>query len=107
MNKIIGKIGGAIAKNGTQIALVTIVVIVAIILTSRYKDRAYKEFLKKHDKETAERLRVEFNKELDILKCKFNKELNNFNNKLNEEKYKQQVRDLCYRYNISAQKVVG
>lgn len=59
--------------------------------TSRYKDKAFKEFLKKHDKETAERLSKQFEKEIEAVKEKCNED---------KETYKRKVNDICRKYGI-------
>lgn len=105
LNNALEKMGKALAKNGPIIAKkvggLVIAAIIAIIFTSNYKDKVYKELMKKHDKETAERLSKEFNKKLETLK----KEYEDKHIKTKEE-FKQKVTDLCREFGIDPKNVV-
>ena len=105
INNALDKIGKELAKKGPIIANnvggAVIAAIIAIILTSRYKDKVYKELMKKHDKETTERLSKEFNKKLETLK----KEYKDKHIKTKEE-FKQKVSELCREFGIDPKNVV-
>lgn len=63
-------------------------IIVTVVLVSKVKDKAHKEFVEKHDIETAERLSKSFNERVDKLQ------------KDSISKFKQGVKDLCKEYQI-------
>lgn len=65
--------------------------LVASILTSNYKDRAYEELIKKHDRETAKRLSAEFNRKLEELEKRHSD---------NEKKLRDSIIRLCYEMGI-------
>ena len=98
MGKVLAKYGPIIAKN---VGGAAIAAIIAVILTSRYKDRVYKELIKKHDKETAERISKEFNQKLEVIKKEYKDEIIK-----TKEDFKQKVSDLCREYGINPQNVV-
>lgn len=68
------------------------------LLTANYKDRVYKELLKKHDEETARRLTLQFDAKLKELEDRYEK---------NEKVLKQRVRDLCASYGVPANCVLA
>lgn len=105
LNNALEKMGKALAKNGPIIAKkvggAAIAAIIAVILTSRYKDKGYKELMKKHDKETAERLSKEWSHKLDALKKEYKDE------KIKtKEEFKQKVIELCREYGIDPKNVL-
>jgi hypothetical protein len=68
MGKVLIEKGPEIAK---KVGSAVVIAVTAIILTSKYWKRVNKELMKKHDKETAERLSKEFNKKLEMLRKEY------------------------------------
>lgn len=85
----------------SYLAVSAITAILFSILVSKYKDRAYKELMKKHDKETAERLSKEFNQKLESLKEDYENETIK-----TKEEFKKKVSVLCREYGINPKPVV-
>lgn len=87
------------AKIAGLIMSYVMVAVFASILTSKWKDNVYKEYLKKHDKQTAEKLTKQFKSEVDALKKDIAKL------KQEKEQAKKQFRDriivLCKKYGVS------
>lgn len=63
---------------------------------AKIKDKAFDEFLKKHDRETAKRMAKEFNKQLKQIKKE---------HKDNEEKMKKKMKDLCDLFGVDPEVV--
>ena len=59
-------------------------VIVTVFLTAKAKDRAYKEFVKKHDEEMAKELSVSFNRRIDGFDMDIKKSIGKFKAAVNE-----------------------
>ena len=53
-----------VIKGAAAVAALAVSAITGIIIDRKIRNKAYKEMLAKHDKETAERMREEFNAEL-------------------------------------------
>ncbi len=70
--------------------------IIGAITMAKIKDKAFKEFLKKHDKETARRMAKDFKKQLKKIKKE---------HKDNEEKMKKKMKDLCDQFGIDPEVV--
>lgn len=70
--------------------------ITGMITMAKIKDKAYKELLKKHDKETAKRMAKEFKAKLKRIKKE---------QKDNEEMLKKKMKDLCKEFGIDPEKV--
>lgn len=100
LNNALSTIGKAVAKNGPKIAKYVVVAVIGALIGSKYKDKVYKKLIKKHDKETAERLSKEFDQKLEVIK----KEYKDKDIKLNE--LKQKISDLCREYGIAPKNVV-
>lgn len=110
--KVITKGGAFLAKEGvkqgTKIAAVIvshlIAIIVTMILTSNYKDKAFEELLKKHDKETAEKLTEQFKSEIDALKKEIAKL--KLDKKEMIRRFKEGVENICRKYGIDPKVVL-
>ena len=85
------KIGGIIISH-------IIAIILAIIRTSKYKDKVFNELRKKHDKETAERLTEQFQSDINALK----KEIAQLKieKKEVEQKLREGIERICRKYEI-------
>ena len=64
------------------------------ILTSKKKDKVYKELMKKHDAETAERLTKQFQQKYDDLVRKYGKAASE------QQKLREAVINLCREFGI-------
>lgn len=71
-------------------------VIIGAILMALYKNRAFKKFLKEHDKKTAKKMSEEFGKKLDAIKKKYRND---------EELRKRKMYDLCKEFGLDPEKV--
>jgi uncharacterized membrane protein (DUF106 family) len=98
MGKVLIEKGPEIAK---KVGSAVVIAVTAIILTSKYWKRVNKELMKKHDKETAERLSKEFNKKLEMLR----KEYEDKHIKTKEE-FRQKVSELCREFGIDPKNIV-
>lgn len=79
-------------KVAVTVAALTVTAVSAIIIDRKIRNKAYKELLAKHDKETAERMREEFNAELKSIRdAKYKSEA--------EEQRK--INELCRKYGVS------
>lgn len=79
-------------KGAAAVAVLTIIAISVIIIDRKIMNKAYKELLAKHDKETAERMREEFNAELKRIRdAKYQ----------SEAKEKRKINELCRKYGVS------
>ena len=81
-----------------------IVIIITSMLTSKWKDKIFAEFLKKHDKEMAEKLTKQFKSDMDDLKrqiaaLKLDKEET-------KKRFKEGVITLCEKYGIDPNEVL-
>lgn len=104
--QMLSKAGGVLAnesvKQGAKIGGIImshiIVAFLSIMLTSKWKDKVFAEFLKRHDKEMAEKLSEQFKSEMSDLK----KQIADL--KLDKEEAKKRFRDgviaLCEKYGI-------
>jgi len=82
---LLRKIGGAVvATVGT--------LIIGSVLTSKYKDRAYKELQEKHGIEMGKKLSEEFNKRIDAITAK----------KPSKQEFKKNVAGLCQEFGIAS-----
>lgn len=95
-------------KRGAMIAgrIASYVIVIALtsILVSNYKDRVFKSFLKKHDKEMSTKLSTEFQNEINRLKS----EIADLKLKKKEsiEKFKAGVENICKKYGIDPNEVL-
>ena len=78
-----------IKKISVGLAAAVAVVIVSTVIVSKVKDKAYKEFISKHDEETARSLAEAFNHRVDKLQ------------KDSISRFKEDVRKLCEEYQIA------
>jgi membrane protein insertase Oxa1/YidC/SpoIIIJ len=66
------------------------------LIIGNIKDKAYQELLKKHDKETAERMAKEFEAKLEQIKEEY---------KDNEKKMNRKMKRLCKQFGIDSEVV--
>lgn len=86
------KVPEKVIKGAAAVAAVVITATTAIIIDRKIRNKAYKEMLAKHDKETAERMRKEFNAELKRIRdAKYD----------NEAKEQRKINELCRKYGVS------
>lgn len=99
------KIGSEAIKHGAKVAAyvggLVISAIVSSILTSNYKDKAYKSLLKKHDQDTAERLSKQFDEKLKNEKKKWKEQ-----NIKDKETLRQKIRIICNEFGIDPDEVL-
>lgn len=92
-------------KHGAKIAAyvggLAISAIVSSILTSNYKDKAYKSLMTKHDKETAEKLTKQFDEKLNSEKKKWKEQ-----NIKDKETLRQRIRNICNEFGINPNDVI-
>jgi hypothetical protein len=106
------KAGGVLAKESVRkgaryggiFATIVFSNILTSVITSKWKDKVFAEFLKMHDKEMAEKLKEEFESEMDKLK----EEIASL--KLDEEETKKRFREgviaLCEKYGIDPNEIL-
>lgn len=91
-------------KYGGYFALLIISNIITSMVTSKWKDKVFAEFLKKHDKEQAQKLTEQFKLEMNDLK----KQIAAL--KLEKEEAKKRCRDgiiaLCEKYGIDSNAIL-
>ena len=81
-----------VIKGAVAVAALAVSAITGIIIDRKIRNKAYKEMLAKHDKETAERMREEFNAELKRIRdAKYD----------NEAKEQRKINELCRKYGVS------
>ena len=81
-----------VLKGAVAVAALAVTATTAIIIDRKIRNKAYKEMLAKHDKETAERMRKEFNAELKRIRdAKYD----------NEAKEPRKINELCRKYGVS------
>lgn len=81
------------AKNcAARIVFTAIIVTSAVIIDRKIRKKAYKEMLAKHGKETAEKMRKEFNADLKRIRDA---------NYDNEKKEQRKINELCRKYGVS------
>ena len=81
-----------VIKGAVAVAALAVTATTAIIIDRKIRNKAYKEMLSKHDKETAERMREEFNAELKRIRdAKYD----------NETKEQRKINELCRKYGVS------
>ena len=81
-----------VIKGAVAVAALAVTATTAIIIDRKIRNKAYKEMLAKHDKETAERMRKEFNAELKRIRdAKYD----------NEAKEQRKINELCRKYGVS------
>ena len=81
-----------VLKGAVAVAALAVTATTAIIIDRKIRNKAYKEMLAKHDKETAERMRKEFNAELKRIRdAKYD----------NEAKEQRKINELCRKYGVS------
>ena len=81
-----------VLKGAVAVAALAVTATTAIIIDRKIRNKAYKEMLAKHDKETAERMRKECNAELKRIRDARNE---------NEAKEQRKITELCRKYGIS------
>lgn len=86
------KVPEKVIKGAAAVAAVVITATIAIIIDRKIRNKAYKEMLAKHDKETAERMRKEFNAELKRIRDA------KYDNETNEQR---KINELCRKYGVS------
>lgn len=86
------KVPEKVIKGAVAVAALAVTATTAIIIDRKIRNKAYKEMLAKHDKETAERMRKEFNAELKRIRdAKYD----------NEAKEQRKINELCRKYGVS------
>lgn len=70
--------------------------VIGAILMALYKNRVFRQLKKKHDRETAKKMSIEFNKKLKAIEEKY---------KNNEELLKRKMYDLCLEFDLNPEKV--
>ena len=81
-----------VLKGAVAVAALAVTATTAIIIDRKIRNKAYKEMLAKHDKETAERMRKEFNAELKRIRdAKYD----------NEAIEQRKINELCRKYGVS------
>lgn len=85
--------GPKLAKAAVKIVAGAIIGAIAMAL---YKNRAFRRFLKDHDKKTAKKMSEEFDKKLDAIKEKYRND---------EELRKRKMYDLCKEFGLDPEKV--
>lgn len=70
--------------------------IIGAIAMAIYKNRAFKRFLKDHDKKTAEKMSEEFHEKLKAIQKKYEN---------NEELLKRKMYDLCREFHVDPETV--
>lgn len=102
---VVHKIGSEAIKQGAKVATyvggLVITAIVSSILTSNYKDKAYKSLSKKHDQDTAERLSKQFDEKLKNEKKKWKEQ-----NIKDKETLRQKIRIICNEFGIDPDEVL-
>lgn len=86
------KLPETMLKGAVAVAALAITAVSAIIIDRKIRNKAYKELLAKHDKETAERMREEFNAELKSIRDAKYK---------SEAKEQRKINELCRKYGVS------
>ena len=106
------KAGGVLAKGSVRkgaryggiFATIVFSNILTSVITSKWKDKVFAEFLKKHDKELAQKLTEQFKSEMNDLK----KQIADL--KLDKEETKKRFRDgiiaLCEKYGIDPNEIL-
>ncbi len=106
------KAGGVLAKESVRkgaryggiFATIVFSNILTSVITSKWKDKVFAEFLKKHDKELAQKLTEQFKSEMNDLK----KQIADL--KLDKEETKKRFRDgiiaLCEKYGIDPNEIL-
>lgn len=110
--KIVVKCGVVIAKESVKqsarfagkVAAQIMVVTITTIMVSNYKDKAFNEFLKKHDKDEATKLSEQFQVEIDRLK----QEIANLklDKEQSESRFRKGVESICKKYGIEPNEVL-
>lgn len=111
-SQLLLKAGGVLAKEsvkqgakiGGRIMTYAITIIMTYMLTTKWDKKVFANFLKKHDKEMAEKLKEEFESEMDKLK----EEIASL--KLDKEETKKRFREgvitLCEKYGIDPNEIL-
>lgn len=106
------KAGGVLAKESVRkgaryggiFATIVFSNILTSVITSKWKDKVFAEFLKKHDKELAQKLTEQFKSEMNDLK----KQIEDL--KLDKKETKKRFRDgiiaLCEKYGIDPNEIL-
>ena len=106
------KAGGVLAKESVRkgaryggiFATIVFSNILTSVITSKWKDKVFAEFLKKHDKELAQKLTEQFKSDMNDLK----KQIADL--KLDKEETKKRFRDgiiaLCEKYGIDPNEIL-
>lgn len=106
------KAGGVLAKESVRkgaryggiFATIVFSNILTSVITSKWKDKVFAEFLKKHDKELAQKLTEQFKSKMNDLK----KQIADL--KLDKEETKKRFRDgiiaLCEKYGIDPNEIL-